>query len=102
MARRLKLHEELCEVLGNRNVYYQPPSSVYLKYPCIKYTKSGIDNRKADNKSYKLTSKYELILIVPNPDSDIVDEILAHFQMCSFDRWYAADGLNHYVFTLYY
>lgn len=102
MARRLKLHEELCDVLGNRNVYYQPPSSVLLKYPCIKYTKSGIDRKRADNQLYKKVDRYELIVIVSDPDSDIGDKILAHFPMCSFDRWYPANNLNHYVYTLYY
>ena len=32
MDRRLKLHEELCDILGSRNVYFQPPETVKMKY----------------------------------------------------------------------
>jgi hypothetical protein len=30
------------------------------------------------------------------------NRILNHFQLCSFDRTYVADNLNHFVLTLYY
>ena len=102
MARRLQLHEILCDILGSRNVYFQPPASVFLKYPCIKYTLSGVDARRADNGLYKKVDRYEIIAITSDPDSDIIDKVLTRFPMCRFDRWYAADNLNHYVFTLYY
>ena len=39
MDRRLQLHEELCSVLGSRNVYFQPPETIKLTYPCIIYSK---------------------------------------------------------------
>ena len=35
MERRLELHEALCEVLGSRNVYFQPPDNVTMRYPCF-------------------------------------------------------------------
>jgi len=33
--RRIQLHEILCDVLGTRNVYFQPPESVDMNYPAI-------------------------------------------------------------------
>ena len=102
MASRLELHEELCELLGSRNVYFQPPESVKMTYPCIKYSRSGIDQKYAHDRDYKNTNRYEIIAITPDPDSKTPDRILAHFQMCRFDRGYIADNLNHNVFTLYY
>lgn len=102
MASRLKLHEELCELLESRNVYYQPPASVLMKYPCIKYSRSGIDHKRANDMIYGNTNRYEVIVIDPDPDSKIPEKILSHFRMCSFDRGYAADNLNHFVITLYY
>lgn len=102
MSSRLKLHEELCAILGTKSVYFQPPESVKFKYPCIKYSLSGIDSKKADNLNYKSVNRYELIVIDPNPDSDIHEKILNHFQMCRFDRGYPADNLNHFVLTLYF
>ena len=96
------MHEELCEFLESRSVYFQPPSSVKMSYPCIKYSLSGVDQRHANDKNYKSINRYEVILLTYDPDCEQVSEIIDRFPMCSFDRWYAADRLNHFVFTLYY
>lgn len=102
MASRLKLHEELCTVLGTRNVYFQSPGKLGMKYPCIKYSHSGVRSDRANDKIYKNVDRYEIIVIDTNPDSEIYKKILEHFQMCSYDRGYTADNLNHDVLTLYY
>ena len=49
MASRPELQTKLEELLGNRNVYYQPPESVKIEYPAIVYSKIRIDTRSADN-----------------------------------------------------
>lgn len=100
MGSRLNLHEELCAILGTKNVYFQPPSR--MNYPCIRYSLGRVDHMRANDKIYKNTNRYEIIVIDQNPDSDICSKILAHFQMCSFERFYTADNLNHWVLTLYY
>lgn len=102
MASRLKLHEEFCEILGSRNVYFQPPESVKMKYDCIRYSRSGIDQRNANDKLYLKKDRYEVVVITNDPDSPIPDRILQHFPMCKFDRGYAAKNLNHFVFTIFY
>lgn len=102
MASRLELHEELCELLGSRNVYFNPPESVKMQYDCIRYFKTGMDTYRANDKLYKATNEYRLIVITKNPDSGIPDRIMNHFSMCSYGSPYVADGLNHYPITLYY
>ena len=102
MASRLELHEELCTLLGSRNVYFQPPESIKMKYPCIVYSLSKLDYKHANNKVYKSDKAYETIVIDPDPDGDIYERLLNHFPMCQFDREYPADDLNHYVFTIFY
>ena len=102
MASRLELHEELCALLGSRDVYFQPPESVRLKYPCIVYSLSGVNKINANNKHYKLDKRYEITVIDSDPDSEFSDKILEHFQMCSFDRAFVSDNLNHWVHSLYY
>lgn len=102
MAERLTLHEELCEVLGSRNVYFQTPESVKMKYDAIRYQLGGKDAKRANNSVYRLTNQYDGVVITKDPDTDIPDRLLAHFQMCSLGRPYPSDGLNHYPFTLYY
>lgn len=101
MGNRLKQHEVFCDILGSRNVYFQPPESVAMKYPAIRYSLSNIENINANDFPYKQSKAYEVILIDPNPDSQYVDRI-SQLPYCGFDRYYPADNLNHYVFTLYY
>ena len=101
MANRLELHEKLCEILGSRNVYFQPPVSVRLNYPAIIYSRKDIDNRYADDLVYKQAFAYDVTVIDPNPDSEIVVEV-SRLPTCRFDRHYKADNLNHDVFTLYH
>lgn len=102
MASRLKLHDELCELLGSRNVYFQPPASVMMKYDAIRYSLSDPNIKRANDKIYQKVNKYEGVVITYDPDSTIPDSILYHFQMCSFEKPYVVDNLNHFPFTLYY
>lgn len=101
MASRLELHEELCTKLGSRNVYFQPPESVKMNYPAIRYKLSRIKIGFANDKIYSKKKCYDATVIDKNPDSTIPDEMLG-FPYCNFDRFYTADGLNHWAFTLYY
>lgn len=101
MASRLDLQTQLEELLGSRNVYYQSPESIKLKYPCIIYHLSRIRTDDANNKKYLKHRLYQLTLIDEDPDSDLVDKVL-ELPMCSFDRSFSSDGLNHFVFNIYY
>lgn len=101
MDRRLELHKLLCEILGSRNVYFQPPSNIKMQYDAIVYSRKSIDNSHANNNVYKQDDAYELIVIHEDPDSDIPRKI-SLLPRCRFDRSYTADNLNHDVFTLYY
>lgn len=99
---RLKLHEELCELLGSRNVYFQPPESIKLNYPCIIYARSNINVRRADNRLYTSMDEYKITHISPDPDDPLTDTIIEHFEMCSFDRSFTADNMNHNIYHIYY
>ena len=101
MGTRIQLQSLLETLLGSRNVYFQPPPSVKMKYPCIVYSLSDIDTKFADNNPYSNSRRYQLTAIDPNPDSTIPDK-LALLPMCIFDRSYTADNLNHYAFNIYY
>ena len=101
MGRRTDLHDIFVAILGSNHVYFQPPASVRLEYPCIIYEHSRNNTRFADNVPYSITRQYTVTAIDRNPDSKIPDEI-AKLSMCTMDRSYTADNLNHYVFTIYY
>lgn len=101
MDRRLELHQILTDVLGSNNVYFQPPASVHLKYPCIIYRYETGDTQFADDLPYIFVRKYQIQVIDPNPDTKIPDKI-AQLPRCLNDRNYTADNLNHYTFNVYY
>ena len=101
MSTRLDLHELLCEILGSEHVYFQPPESIRMQYPAIVYSRDDIENRPANNKPYIQSTAYNVIVIDADPDSEIVDRV-SKLPMCTFDRHYAADNLNHDSFTLYF
>lgn len=101
MRDRTELQTMLEDILGSRQVYYQPPASIKMSYPAIVYSRSRIHNTHANNVVYKQDGAYEIIVIDKNPDSDIVKKI-SLLPMCVFDRHYTADNFNHDVFTLYF
>ena len=99
---RLDLHEKLCEILGSKNCYYRVPSKG-MKYPCIKYSLSGFSQEYADNIRYMSGKKYSLIVIDPNPESDIAERLVNSLPYCTMDRSpYISDNLNHFPLTLYW
>lgn len=101
MEKRLKLQTVLEELLGSRNVYFQPPESMKLNYPAIVYCLSDIDNTFANNLVYKQNLAYELTVIDKDPDSEIVMKV-SKLPTCRFNRHFKSDNLNHYVFIIYY
>lgn len=102
MARRLQLHEKLCEILGTRNVYFQPPESVKLQYDCIIYSIFTRNDIRADDMQYRNFVRYELTVIYRDPDSDLPERLMREFTRISNDKHYTVDNLHHDIFTLYY
>lgn len=100
MHSRIDLQNKFEEILGSRNVYFQPPSSVKMQYPAIVYSRSDVVPEFANDGLYLYSPRYEVILIDKNPDSEFVEKIL-NLPYCRFDRHYEADQLNHDVFTIY-
>lgn len=98
---RLDLHKELERALGSKNVYFQPPTSVKMQYDAIVYRISNPHILHANNKLYAKKQGYTVTLITKSPDNEAYDKILS-LPNCRFDRFYTADRLNHYVFTIYY
>lgn len=98
--KRIELHEKLCELLGSRNCYYNPPEDLKMKYPCIIYKKVQSSRKHADDLNYLLFPGYQIIYITRNPDDELIYQI-ENFGYCQFDRQYASEGIHHFVYTLY-
>lgn len=101
MSSRTDLQSKLEELLGSRNVYYQPPATVMMNYPAIVYSRKRIESKFANDAKYSKMNCYELIVIDGKPDNPVIDKLL-DFPYSSFDRHYTADNLHHDVITLYY
>jgi len=72
-----------------------------MKYPAIVYRLDDERVQHADNAVYNRIERYAVSIITAEPDEEIRSKVAA-LPMCSFDRYYPADNLNHYVYNLYF
>ena len=100
MAPRTDLHI-LLQSLGAAAVYFQPPPTVKMVYPCIVYKRSNGYTKFADNKPYRYEKRYEVTVIASDPDDPTSDKVAA-LPLCKYDRHFTSNNLNHDVFSLFY
>lgn len=101
-ARRLELDEILRSVLGSKNVYFQPPENLKMKFPCIVYNLANARLDYADNRVYMRNRRYEVTFISDDPVSSVPDTLIDTFQHIGYDRRFVSDNMYHDVFTVYY
>lgn len=99
MGRRLDLHDIFLEIVPK--VYFQPPSTLQMEYPCVVYQRDAANTKFADNAPYSYVQRYQVTLIDRNPDSEFLSAI-KDLPKCIYDRGFATAGLNHDVFVLYF
>lgn len=99
--RRVQLQRNLENLLGSRNVYFQPPTGTQLKFPCFVYHLDSAIDQHAEDKLYRRLYRYSLTYITKDPDDPMTDKI-DNIRYCSFNRFFTSDNLNHYVYTIYY
>lgn len=99
---RLNLQRELEELLGSKNVYFQPPESVKIKYPCIIYYLTNTKRFHADNLTYDYDFCYEVTLVSKDEDFEMIDKIQTHFEKCAYDNHYISDNMYCDAFRIYY
>lgn len=102
MDRRLELQERLEQFLGSRQVYFQPPASIRLIYPCVVYKLGSGDARYANNHLYKYMHNYDVTFIFKQPSLGTIEQFLSEFSMSRLNATYCSDNLYHYVFSLYF
>lgn len=100
-SRRKAFDALLVQILGSDQVYFQPPPSVKMKYPCIVYERDSASAKHADNQPYSVVRRYQVTYIDHLPDGDVVDKLEA-LPLSEFSRHFATSGLNHDVFSIYY
>lgn len=98
---RNSLHNILVEILGSANVYFQPPASLTLKYPCIIYKLDDVEKISANNGRYLGHKRYLLTIVDRTPDSLIYEKIL-NLPYASFESSFAKENLNQHICSLYW
>lgn len=105
MANRLKLDDEFRKL--TKYVYFQPPASVDLKYPCIIYHRDRNINYFADNKKYLSYQGYQVQVIDKDPDSKIVQKLIEcpsddlNIKYCVHANHYSQNNLNYDIFSVF-
>lgn len=100
---RLKLHKMLCDIIGStspKKCAFCPPPSLKLEYPCIIYERVNGGTTYADDNPYIVRERYSVTVIDEDPDSEYVTK-MEYLPLCTYDRHYYNEGLNHDVFTIY-
>lgn len=99
---RIQLQTILENLLGTKEVYFQPPNKIKMHYPAIVYYLDRIDTRSADDNHYFMKNRYGVIFMTRDADSDIPAKILAEFPMSTYDRSARNENVYHHYLTLYY
>lgn len=72
-----------------------------MRYPCFVYQRDSARTEFAGNKPYNYRQRYQLTLISRDPADETLAKVVA-LPLCSFNRFFVADNLNHDVFELYF
>lgn len=98
---RIDLHHKLEAVLGSKNVFFDPPESFKLKYPCIVYYLEGFADISADNTTYRRMRVYNMTYISPIAEDPIAEK-LADLRFCILNRPFTVSDLYHWAYTIRY
>lgn len=99
-SRRLALQEKLEEILGSRHVYFQPPASISMQYPCFVYSFKDYYTLYSDNVKYLTQDRYSITLITKEAFPEQTIEAIEAMPYTKFDRYYVADNLHHFSYTI--
>lgn len=102
LDKRSELDSKFRDILGSNNVYFQPPETLKMYYPCIVYFKTSVPVIYANGKVYKYTQGYTVTYIDKDPDAEVPYSILKTFQYARIDSFYKSEGLNHTKLTIYF
>lgn len=106
MGQRLALHSIFVSIINSPDpketrVYFQPPASLVLKYPCIVYARNAMDEKFANNNLYIGRQRYSVTVIDADPDSSIKDAV-SQLPLTRFAQHFTSDNLNHDVYFTYF
>ena len=93
-----RLYDHLVKICPK--VYYQPPESIKIEYPCIIYHMHGDEVHHADNMPYKRFKQYSCTYITRSA-TDLTADQMIYIPHSEFSRAYTTNGLHHTVYYIY-
>lgn len=85
-------------------MFYQPSATFKLPFPCIIYSRIGIDKNHADNYTpgYQRVDSYRVVVIDKDPDSPIVENIINNVKYCKYSNTINQDNMyqTHFIAKL--
>ena len=93
-----RLKELMIECGEEPHLYFQPPETVKLEYPCFIYKLSSPSSSYADNRPYVMSVSYDVTYITRAPNSVMPTKLMKEPRF-RFSRYYTADNLHHYAYT---
>lgn len=101
-TKRLEFHQLLVNTMGEGyKIYFQPPETLKMSYPCVVYHRRYLNTTNADNINYLDGRQYQVILISRDPDDDGIDK-LKDLKYSHYLSHSVVDNLNHDAFEIYY
>ena len=99
---RLEIQAEFESLLGTNHVYFQPPETIKIQYPCIVYSTQTVQVMHADNMPWLHFPEYLVSYIGKDPDDPMIEKLMT-IPGFMFDRHYVSDNLHHnvYRYTVY-
>lgn len=105
MEKQLKW-EQIRDILFHicDTVYYDPPTSIQMQYPCFRFTMNNTDSKYADNIHYINTKRWALTYITRDVEEIdmVIKKVLDAFKYCTHETTFKSDNLNNVVFNLYF
>ena len=102
-TQRLLLHQMLVgfqEVVEEEpHVYFQPPESVKMQYPCFVYHLANDNVIRSNDKPYLHKEVYDVTYITREAEP-VLPEAMKGLHNVSFNRRYVSENLNHFAFTV--
>jgi len=89
------------ENVSGVKVYFNPPETVQLTYPCIVYNRDYIYNHHADNKIHLQENRYVVNVLDKKVDGDIF-KIISKLPRCRYKNHSFKNGISQDSFTLYF
>lgn len=104
MGSRIDFQFYLENLLGPNErvkVYFHPPPSLVLSYPCVVYSRDGAEVKRANNSVYDHKWLYQVTVIDKSPESKLVTALKMN-PKCDYVRSFQSDQLNHDIFNTYF